>query len=487
MSLEGVDTSWLIPWANRFLGHVEPGENPWTLVIPILEGVFYPSVNKAFRPQMWVLFGVFIVSALILLAGLLLRLAHGKLWLVHRIDGFILIPNLSVCFSLCALAYAAVGMVSIVDAIRISEGYDYPSRYIGLQGMWPLLLYLGIYSELWATYSAYYIRRFGTQGNRRQAFVAAIAPWLPIIIAIVPPAAFFSLASKDFNKSFKQFLDTRETMRAHEKTWTIADGLDLAQLALLVQPAAQLSEYLIASSHWTRIGFGYSAGILLLTLASYIAGAWLEIRFLKRQAAALRIKPVMPVMRDRRRSEQMEEEWLAGVVRQARLLKWAARNRAWTAGLIGAMLLESSTLALCYALTPRTLVSNAAQFQTIILTACYMNGVLSTLVSLLILFRSFDGSSAIVRRLQALFPWLPLPPAVSLRGNEATLVQKPAPVDREKGKEASLSVRFEGTAEPLPVMVELGKEELVLGDGKREEEDDEKDWPRRGSGTSTLV
>lgn len=88
---------------------------------------------------------------------------------------------------------------------------------------------LSIYIELWATYSAYYIRRFGTQANRRQAFVAAVVPWLPIIIAVVPPAVFFSLAGKDFNKSFQQFLDTRETMRAHEKTWTIADALDLAQ------------------------------------------------------------------------------------------------------------------------------------------------------------------------------------------------------------------------------------------------------------------
>jgi len=86
-----------------------------------------------------------------------------------------------------------------------------------------------IYIELWATYSAYYIRRFGTQASRRQAFVAAVVPWLPIIIAVVPPVVFFSLASKDFNKSFQQFLDTRETMRAHETTWTIADGLDLAQ------------------------------------------------------------------------------------------------------------------------------------------------------------------------------------------------------------------------------------------------------------------
>lgn len=124
-------------------------------------------------------------------------------------------------------------------------------------------------------------------------------------------------------------------------------------------------------------------------------------------------------------------------------------------------------------------------FSPLLASQCYMNGVLSTFVSLLILFRSLDGSSALVQRVQEILPWLPLPPAVSLRGNEATLVQKPSPVDKEK--EESLSVRYEGTAEHPPVMVEFGKEELVLGDGNKEEEEDEKDWPRRGSGTSTLV
>lgn len=48
-----------------------------------------------------------------------------------------------------------------------------------------------------------------------------------------------------------------------------------------------------------------------------------------------------------------------------------------------------------------------------------MNGILSTIVSLLILFRSLDGSNASARRLQNLLPWLPLPPAVGLR-NETT-------------------------------------------------------------------
>lgn len=71
----------------------------------------------------------------------------------------------------------------------------------------------------------------------------------------------------------------------------------------------------------------------------YLLGATLEIKFLQGEAAKLYVRPVIPVMRDRRKSEQLEEEWVAGVRRQARLLRWAARNRAWTCSLIGLMLL----------------------------------------------------------------------------------------------------------------------------------------------------
>lgn len=93
------------------------------VVIPILNNVFYPSVNKAFRPQLWVLLGIFILyagashsptptltshrsSALIILAGLVLRLIHGRLWIVHRIDGLVMIPNISVCYGLSASTYS---------------------------------------------------------------------------------------------------------------------------------------------------------------------------------------------------------------------------------------------------------------------------------------------------------------------------------------------------------------------------------------------
>jgi hypothetical protein len=45
-------------------------------------------------------------SAIIILAGLLLRLTQGRFWLFHRIDNCLWIPNISVCYSLCALVYA---------------------------------------------------------------------------------------------------------------------------------------------------------------------------------------------------------------------------------------------------------------------------------------------------------------------------------------------------------------------------------------------
>lgn len=107
----------------------------------------------------------------------------------------------------------------------------------------------------------------------------------------------------------------------------------------MVQPAAKLSQYLLDSFSYARIAFSYSAVVLVVTFCAYLVGAVVEIRFLQEQAAKLHFRQNVPVMRDRRKSEQMEEEWAAGVQKQARLLRWAARNRAWTVALIGLMLL----------------------------------------------------------------------------------------------------------------------------------------------------
>lgn len=60
----------------------------------------------------------------------------------------------------------------------------------------------------------------------------------------------------------------------------------------------------------------------------------------------------------------------------------------------------------------------------------YMNGGLLACVSLLILFRSLDGSSAATRKLQRCFPFLPLPPAVGLQEGTTTVFHRGVDIDQ---------------------------------------------------------
>jgi hypothetical protein len=93
------------------------------------------------------------------------------------------------------------------------------------------------------------------------------------------------------------------------------------------------------------------------------------------------------------------------------------------------MLLENAALALWYAIAPMSIINNSTQLQTIILVSCWVNGILSTLVSLLILFRSMEGGSATEKRLLAVAPWLPLPPQADVR-TSTTLVKTETRVEK---------------------------------------------------------
>lgn len=110
--------------------------------------------------------GVFAISALVIAFGLVLRLRQGRFWILHRIDSTILIPNISVCYGLCALVYAALGMVSIVDAVRVADGSDYPVHYVVVVGVWPMVLWAGQYAEIWAV--------SGSEPARRSALTSIL-------------------------------------------------------------------------------------------------------------------------------------------------------------------------------------------------------------------------------------------------------------------------------------------------------------------------
>jgi len=193
---------WILPWTEQVFNltstEVIAGRSPYPPVLRVLRGVYYPSVAPGFAPQLYFLIGLFSLcvlllpslpssrlelapsaswkshfhaaypaltahsvrrrarsSILVLLAALVLRLKQGRFWLLHRLDKTIIVPNLSVLYALCALAYAAWGIVSAVTAVRISQDKPFPRSYIGIQAGWIAPLWLGFWCETWATFSAW--------------------------------------------------------------------------------------------------------------------------------------------------------------------------------------------------------------------------------------------------------------------------------------------------------------------------------------------
>ncbi|KAM0788781.1 hypothetical protein ACM66B_002871 [Microbotryomycetes sp. NB124-2] len=439
---------WIAPWAEIVLKRITPGTNPWPVIIQALKDPFYPEVSRSFRPQMWFLLGLYIVIALVILAGLVLRMLQGRFWLVHRIDRTVLIPNISVWFGVCALAYSALGMVTIVSAIQISKGADYPRYYLALSVVWPAVLWFGIYSEIWATFSAYYIRRFGAHynENKLKTVVAAIAPWTFPVIAVVPCAVLFTMGATRFNHSISLYSAVRQQLFQFNDQWTPAVGLDFGKLASILSPVEELAESMLAYSHYCKIAFSYAAAVMLVTMIIYVVGASLEITHLRRLAMSVEDKVrASPIAQQTARmandlqspqlgalmSEKQaaaghtaDSDLLSSFQKQSLLLRWAATNRTYTAILITIMLLENAAMLFWYALAPLEIKADSAQFQTIVIVSCWLNGVLSALVSLLLLFRSLDGSNDLAKRLYRIAPWLPLPPAVGVRSNETTIQQK---------------------------------------------------------------
>jgi len=371
-------------------------------------------------------------SACIILAGLLLRLAQGRFWIIHQLDRTIILPNISVWYGIFALVYAVLGIINIHSGIAISLGREYPQYYVGVQIVWPLCLWTAMYSEIWATFASYYIRKFGA--FYRESWGRSAIGWgLPVLIPLavyLPPAILSAKAAHGFNTAIRQYEAVVMTLRGFQAVWVESDGLDIVNLLSILEPVEKMALALISYSAAARPAFIYLSIVLLATFFVYLFGAWLEVTHLKAQAAKLRAQmqrrpkfaPMSPIMGEKGVLEkQLMEEWSSGIVRQASLLEWACTNRIWSASLISLMLLEGAATSLWYGLTPLSIKNNSAQFMSILLVSSYMNGVLSTLVSLLILFRSLDGSSTTAQRLQKAAPWLPLPPAVSAEG--ATTMQ----------------------------------------------------------------
>ncbi|GAA6031081.1 hypothetical protein JCM8097_003995 [Rhodosporidiobolus ruineniae] len=458
------DASWITPYYAALLEKVLAGESPYLYIVEVVEKLYHPTVPWGFRTQLGVVNGLFGIANIVVLLGLLVRILTGRFWLFHRLDRTVILPNTSTIYGVCSMAYTAVGMVVVVCAVRVSKDVSIPRYYVGARAAWIGPLWTGIFCECWSTICAWYIRKKGAfyKESWGKTVIAVVLPILLPLAAWIPPTTFFYLSSHNFNTSYRICTGIVGMLTAWQADWTPEKGFEVDKLTQLIEPGAALGRHLVAYSTQSRIGYAYCTVVLVLTCGVYIVGSSLEISHLASTIAQLRGQAVtranqpqspfsstefstpksssfstrlrqvvspssidLPHPPHPRRAlmgdlindesfpspsasdvETVQPSWT--------LLAWARRNRIYSAICIAAMLLINAALELWQALTPLDLRYPSGQWQVEILVSCWLNGILTTLVALLLLFRSLDSaSSPLLARLRTALPFLPFPPPVS--------------------------------------------------------------------------
>ncbi|SCZ98363.1 BZ3500_MvSof-1268-A1-R1_Chr7-1g09111 [Microbotryum saponariae] len=425
-------------WINRSIAE---DQNPFSFVIVAAHKVIFPGLGSSSIIQVWWLVALFIVSMGIALAGLILRLQQGRFWLVHRIDSRITMPNISIQNSFWAFMYSALSIVALAMTTRIAAGTDYSSWYVNFGSLLPLVLFMGQYAEIWASCSSYFIRR--TERHEDDPLLVSICfmllPFTWPLVAIIPPLVGFTIAAQNLHQIFAGARKCVSNLHALSAAWVPGMGTDnlLAQLTEGLGPLHQVLAYGLAYTIYTQLAFGYMGSILAITFVLYIIASVVEVMNLRRQSHKLRLQTQVGVARPPQRLSfppKLTLNSAAGTVSsepafngfqmncsgddaltsqlklQASLIEWATTNRVLTAIPVSLMLLFNSGLSFWSAAKPIHLGDDYRQVQEITIVAGWINVSLSTIVAVLILFRSLSGSPEVTLKVKNWAPWLPLAP-----------------------------------------------------------------------------
>ncbi|GAA5960971.1 hypothetical protein JCM10213_005909 [Rhodosporidiobolus nylandii] len=274
--------SWIASDYAAILEQVKAGQSPYTLILEIVQKLYHPSVPWSFRTQLGIANGLFAISIIVTLAGLAVRIFTSRFWLFSALDRTIILPNSSVVYGVCSLAYCALGMCIVVGSVDVSKNKDWPPWLQGARMAWVAPLFTACFAEAWATCCSWYIRKKGAfyKQSPLKTLIARTLPFLLLAAAWTPPTILFYLAAHNFNGSFRVALSINANLQQWQAEWEPSDGLQIDKLALLFQPGSDLGNALVAYSKQSRIGYGYCAGVLVLTFVIYITGAVLEISHL---------------------------------------------------------------------------------------------------------------------------------------------------------------------------------------------------------------
>ncbi|SGZ22732.1 BQ5605_C022g09534 [Microbotryum silenes-dioicae] len=424
---------WLQRYGTPIVQAILEGREPYQIAIEAIREAVYPKEGPAFMIQLWTLVGLFSVSVVLTLLGIVLRLRQGRFWLFRRIDCRTTMPNISVHNSFWAFVYHCFSILALITTRKIASGSVYPSWYIAFQCALPLTLSAGQVTEVWATFGSSYIRKFGSHHD--DSLITSILyqslPLMFALITLIPSFALLTILKHRMDTVFINANVTTTSLSKLSSTWVPGQPLLLSNLEESLQSLIPLIASNRTLTHWETIANGYVGSVLCITSVLYIAAAVIEITHLRKQARDLRQRvglPVAPFSPTKLEDDSQASStvpatadvdlrnhlmWTQIDFAQASLVEWATTNRLLVSTLISVMLVSNTVLAYRTASIHISLVHNSGEVQAIALIGAWINSILSFLVAILILFRSLEGSNALTNLLRRFAPYLPLPPTTT--------------------------------------------------------------------------
>ncbi|SCV73978.1 BQ2448_6408 [Microbotryum intermedium] len=411
-------------------------KNPYPIAIPSVQRGLYLRVSSSVVNQFRFLIALFSVSLVFVLLGFILRLFQGRFWLYHRLDSRVTIPNILVHYSIWVVCFIGLSIFGLITTIKCATGTRTPGWYISLQGILPLVLFLGQYSEVWATAAGHAIRRYGAH-NGDPPLVSMAFAFLPVLcplVILVPSISTFVLAAQKCAQVGTAGAAVLLSLEISAESWVPGQGIVLSQLEPSLHNLGLMMVAAREYEHYIKIAFTYTGVSLAIMFALYVVAAIIEVEQLRDQAKHLQSIARIGAEPDSPSETPSSAEGSPNGLAQrlndipcVQLIGWAASNRLLTATLISSTVLLNAAFSFWFATKPISLANNNHRFSTIVLVSAWVNSTLLTLVAILILFRSLDGSNPAAKRMIKVLPWLTrlLPPSVGLDRLQETTCDDP--------------------------------------------------------------
>ncbi|GAA6027601.1 hypothetical protein JCM8097_007941 [Rhodosporidiobolus ruineniae] len=375
----------------QLLASLPKDQNPYVAIAEYIKQQLFPSVPYAATIQLYFLAGALGLTAILVIASLLIRVRKGIFWIVRlqHVPRMVR-PHATVSWALIAVIMLGLFEVLIVWEIKFLNKEIQPNFAFWLLLVWGSAWWGG-HVAAWSLFSSFLLHLHSTRSTVAVSRLGPLADILglgtPILYfaTIIPIGVFGGL---HFRNALNALLEIDGMLDQAAATWKSGDTVSVVALA----PALPLAETIMSEAigfvdyfRATFIFYAATAGILVTYLVTIAAFHLTSLRRMAAQTTRDLSGPntfVGSNLSPRRRNQQQ------------RRVHRTLRSHAWTIGGISTLGAFFCAVSIMAAINPLALLQSPIQAQVVLLGPLWAFAVFGFPVSVILVRRSMDANAA---------------------------------------------------------------------------------------------